>query len=377
MQTARLQRLRRQAADLRARGRAHLRSRRERLAGLRARVHRGLAGRHDGVRHAAGEQRDRGGRRRHAPPSRDVLPLGFKNHNLLGNELDPSDRDDGVAPARNWPVFGMYMPDAIAAYDGRPARPTSSPPTKATSREWGSVVGRDARRRPRRSIRRRSRTPRRCRPTPRSAASTSPRTLGDTDGDADFDEILYALRRAARSRSGTRERRARLRQRQRVRAAHSPQRLGARSSTRNHTAQRQRRHAARDDKGPEPEAVTLADIDGSDVRVHRPRAHRRRHGLRRDAARDAALRQLRRTAATSASASTATSRPNCRWRATSGPRPRLRPGRTTARRARRCSCWQRGERHDGDLQRHAAVRPVRIAAAVEHPGRRDRARIGS
>jgi hypothetical protein len=46
----------------------------------------------------------------------DILPLGLKDHSLPGNELDPGDRDGGVRLA-NWPVFGMYMPDTIAAYD--------------------------------------------------------------------------------------------------------------------------------------------------------------------------------------------------------------------------------------------------------------------
>lgn len=46
----------------------------------------------------------------------DILPLGLKNHSLPGNELDPSDRDGGPHLA-TWPVFGMYMPDTIAAYD--------------------------------------------------------------------------------------------------------------------------------------------------------------------------------------------------------------------------------------------------------------------
>jgi DNA-binding beta-propeller fold protein YncE len=44
-----------------------------------------------------------------------VVPLGFKNHALLGNELDASDAD-GAVNIRNWPVFGMYLPDAVASY---------------------------------------------------------------------------------------------------------------------------------------------------------------------------------------------------------------------------------------------------------------------
>lgn len=42
--------------------------------------------------------------------------LGFKDHLLAGNELDVSDRDDKINIA-NWPVYGIYHPDAIASYD--------------------------------------------------------------------------------------------------------------------------------------------------------------------------------------------------------------------------------------------------------------------
>lgn len=45
----------------------------------------------------------------------NILPLGFKNHSLPGNGLDASDRDNAIN-IRNWPIFGMYQPDAIAAY---------------------------------------------------------------------------------------------------------------------------------------------------------------------------------------------------------------------------------------------------------------------
>ncbi|MEM1260832.1 MAG: choice-of-anchor I family protein [Pseudomonadota bacterium] len=45
----------------------------------------------------------------------DILPLGTKDHSLRGNELDASNRDDAIN-IRNWPVVGMYQPDAIAAY---------------------------------------------------------------------------------------------------------------------------------------------------------------------------------------------------------------------------------------------------------------------
>jgi 2',3'-cyclic-nucleotide 2'-phosphodiesterase (5'-nucleotidase family) len=44
-----------------------------------------------------------------------VRGLGRKDHSLPGNGLDASDRDDAIHIA-NWPVLGMYMPDAIAAF---------------------------------------------------------------------------------------------------------------------------------------------------------------------------------------------------------------------------------------------------------------------
>ena len=43
-----------------------------------------------------------------------IMGLGFKDHSIPGNELDASQKD-GVH-IRNWPVMGMYMPDAMTAY---------------------------------------------------------------------------------------------------------------------------------------------------------------------------------------------------------------------------------------------------------------------
>lgn len=45
-----------------------------------------------------------------------VAPLGFKDHRIAGQGLDPSDRDTSNVRIRNWPVLGMYQPDAIASY---------------------------------------------------------------------------------------------------------------------------------------------------------------------------------------------------------------------------------------------------------------------
>lgn len=45
-----------------------------------------------------------------------IFALGFKDHSLPRNKLDASD-DDGVINIANWPVFGMYHPDAIETFE--------------------------------------------------------------------------------------------------------------------------------------------------------------------------------------------------------------------------------------------------------------------
>lgn len=45
----------------------------------------------------------------------EILPLGTKNHALMNNTLDASDKNGFVFLA-NWNVHGIYMPDAIANY---------------------------------------------------------------------------------------------------------------------------------------------------------------------------------------------------------------------------------------------------------------------
>lgn len=44
-----------------------------------------------------------------------LRPLGFKNYNVLGNGLDASDQSAGANLA-SLPVYGVYMPDAIASF---------------------------------------------------------------------------------------------------------------------------------------------------------------------------------------------------------------------------------------------------------------------
>ncbi len=49
-----------------------------------------------------------------------ILPLGLKDHNLPGNGLDASDQDGPnagkIINIQNWPIKGMYQPDAIASF---------------------------------------------------------------------------------------------------------------------------------------------------------------------------------------------------------------------------------------------------------------------
>ena len=55
-----------------------------------------------------------------APTITRIKSFGRKDHSLIGNELDANDRDGpGNGPRidiRNWPIKGLYQPDAIAAY---------------------------------------------------------------------------------------------------------------------------------------------------------------------------------------------------------------------------------------------------------------------
>lgn len=45
----------------------------------------------------------------------DLIGLGFKDHSLAGNGLDASNETADIDIA-NWPILGMYMPDAMANY---------------------------------------------------------------------------------------------------------------------------------------------------------------------------------------------------------------------------------------------------------------------
>ena len=46
----------------------------------------------------------------------DIIGLGVKDHSVEGNGIDASDRDDAIN-IDTYPVFGLFMPDAIASYE--------------------------------------------------------------------------------------------------------------------------------------------------------------------------------------------------------------------------------------------------------------------
>jgi hypothetical protein len=46
----------------------------------------------------------------------DIVPLGRKDHAVPGNAFDPSDRDGPAIRIANWPVHGLFQPDAVDAF---------------------------------------------------------------------------------------------------------------------------------------------------------------------------------------------------------------------------------------------------------------------
>lgn len=68
----------------------------------------------------------------------DVLPLGLKDFSLPGNGIDASDRDGGVN-IENYPIYGMYMPDGIATFEanGKTYLVTAN---EGDAREWGNFT---------------------------------------------------------------------------------------------------------------------------------------------------------------------------------------------------------------------------------------------
>ncbi|TDQ10939.1 choice-of-anchor I family protein [Pedobacter metabolipauper] len=118
----------------------------------------------------------------------NIFPLGFKDYNLDGNEIDPSDKD-GYKPAK-WNIKGMYLPDAISIleHNGTPYLFTAN---EGDAREYAGFseivrvksANLDATVFPNASVLKQDGNLGRLNITT---------TLGDTDGDGDLD-ALYSL----------------------------------------------------------------------------------------------------------------------------------------------------------------------------------------
>jgi DNA-binding beta-propeller fold protein YncE len=119
----------------------------------------------------------------------NIFPLGFKDYNLDGNEIDPSDKDDKLTLGK-WNVKGIYMPDAIAVSEvsGVPYLFTAN---EGDSREYAALtevkrvkdIKLDAIAFP---------TGTTLKQDAQLGRLNITTTLGDTDSDGDFD-ALYSL----------------------------------------------------------------------------------------------------------------------------------------------------------------------------------------
>ena len=183
----------------------------------------------------------------------DVVPLGAKDHSLAGAGIDASDRDSAIN-IQPWPVKGLYMPDAIAAYAYRGMTYVVSA-NEGDAREYGDYV----------DVSRVKDVTLDSTAFPDGATLRADANLGrlniintegDIDGDGDFDE-LYSY--GARSMSIWNASGQRVYDSgdtlEQVTAARYPEHFNA-SNTNNSFDNRS------DDKGPEPEGVAIGSIKG-------------------------------------------------------------------------------------------------------------------
>lgn len=73
-----------------------------------------------------------------------VLGLGYKDFNATGNGLDPSDQDsssNGGINIANWPVKGMYEPDAIATFTDAAGNHYFATANEGDAREYKCLLG--------------------------------------------------------------------------------------------------------------------------------------------------------------------------------------------------------------------------------------------
>ncbi|MBE9583426.1 choice-of-anchor I family protein [Mucilaginibacter sp. JRF] len=69
----------------------------------------------------------------------DIFPLGFKDYNTDGNEINVSDKDGGSMALAKWNVKGVYMPDGIALYESN-GTPYLFTANEGDAREYDAFV---------------------------------------------------------------------------------------------------------------------------------------------------------------------------------------------------------------------------------------------
>ncbi len=117
-----------------------------------------------------------------------IMPLGFKNYNSGDNFMDLSDRDNAISFTNPWPVFGIYMPDAISnmSYQGDTYLFTAN---EGDAREYNGFneikrikdISLDATKFPDAAT---------LKTDSKIGRLNITSTLGDTDNDGDFDQLF-------------------------------------------------------------------------------------------------------------------------------------------------------------------------------------------
>jgi len=69
-----------------------------------------------------------------------IMGLGYKDHSRTGNGLDASDSDSAVSIS-NWPIKGMYQPDAIATYTASDGEQYFVTANEGDAREYACLYG--------------------------------------------------------------------------------------------------------------------------------------------------------------------------------------------------------------------------------------------
>lgn len=115
----------------------------------------------------------------------DIYPLGYKNFMLAGNEIDICDNDQ--INVNQWPIYGMYQPDAVAFFKSNTANYIiSANEGDARYYEGFSETARVSELVLDQTVFPNAEKINVCDSLARLIVTT---TMGDTDGDGDYDEL--------------------------------------------------------------------------------------------------------------------------------------------------------------------------------------------